>query len=156
MTLPALPTKTQLGIGTAVLVVTFALGRYSKSTAPEIKTAETTKTQEHDNKDTNTKTHTVTVAVKKPDGETQTTTTTDTTTIADITKTIQSDETKKTDVIPPKANLTNISMLVGDQFTNPLVPLYGVSVTHQVWGPLTVGAFGFTNSTVGVSVGLSF
>lgn len=37
-----------------------------------------------------------------------------------------------------------------------LVPSYGVQVERRVLGPIHVGAFGLTNSTFGISVGIEF
>jgi hypothetical protein len=107
-----------------------------------------------------TKTNTVTVdhvqiqtvikTQKLPNGEVDTT----------ITKIDNSviDTTVKSQVVSaPNTKNLNVSVLVADDFSRGLlIPTYGVSVTKQVLGPMTVGAFGLTNGTVGVSVGINF
>ncbi len=51
----------------------------------------------------------------------------------------------------------NVSVLVANDFSiRAIKPIYGVSVTKEVLGPITVGAFGLTSGTVGLSVGLNF
>ena len=50
----------------------------------------------------------------------------------------------------------NISALVGVDLPNSLKPLYGASFTKQFLGPISIGAWGLTNGTLGVSVGINF
>ncbi len=64
---------------------------------------------------------------------------------------------KKETLTIPVRKTTNISALVANDFSKRLIePVYGLSVSKEVLGPITVGVFGFTNTTVGVSVGISF
>lgn len=81
-----------------------------------------------------------------------------------IVKTIDSNirsnttENKQSSVPVGPASKYNISALAGYDLSHPrsLTPLYGVSVTKQVLGPITVGAFGLTNGVLGVSLGVNF
>lgn len=87
--------------------------------------------------------HQVRTIVKNKDGSSTTTIVTDR-------------ETKKKDVTSaPKPNL-NVSALAGVDVTSKFAPVYGVHVTKQVLGPVTVGAYGLTTGIVGVSLGVTF
>lgn len=146
--------KTKLGIFVASILVSFACGRYTVQ-APEVKTSKNTEQDVKKEADKDTQTHEVSVEVKKPDGTIQVTTTTDTTTIAKVDTSVQTDTQFKQDVIPPKTNTLNVSLLVGLDITRQ-APVYGGSLTKQLLGPITIGAFGLTNGTVGGSIGLNF
>lgn len=145
----------------ALAFICFILGRYSAQ-APEVKT--TVDSIENIKKDLNqnTQTHQVSVSEKTPDGTTKITTTTDTSTVKKV-DTIKAETTKTvTDVIPPKVNTVNVSFLVGLDISRQ-TPVYGVSLTKQVLGPITIGAFGLNsspiglpNSTIGLSIGVNF
>ncbi len=90
--------------------------------------------------------HTTTtiVTVKKPDGTTTTT------------EKIDSKTKTNTVVVPPRPKL-NVSVLVANDFSkNSVQPLYGVSISKEVLGPVTAGAFALTNGTIGVSIGVNF
>lgn len=129
-----------LGVVLAFLIAAgaYQLGKHSV-------VIEVDKTKQVD-KDIHSKT--VKVKTKLPSGEETTTTT-----IVKDTS-IESSEAVHTEVKPtPK---TNVSLLVGAETKLPIVPLYGISVTREVLGPITVGAFGMSNSTVGVSLGVDF
>lgn len=122
-------------------IVLFASGLYVgklyySKTEVKIETRETTKTL------------TKIVQVERPDG------TKETTTIIDSKSDTKQNSLQKT---PTNASKTNISLLVANDFSsNLLKPIYGISVTKEVLGPFTIGAFGFTDGTLGVSVGFSF
>jgi hypothetical protein len=156
MTLPTLSTKTQLIVLGVSCLICFASGRFLAGKA-EVKTEQQITENKTVDQDRDTHTHTVTVTTKAKDGATQITQTQDSDTIdiKDIKANIQEDT--KTDTIPPKTNLTNVSALVSNNFSNGLFsPAYGVSVTHQIFGPFTVGAFGLNSGVVGVSIGVNF
>ncbi len=58
---------------------------------------------------------------------------------------------------PVKSTKTNISAIVANDFNNHLPkPIYGVSFNREFIGPITIGAFGLTNGTAGVSIGFNF
>ncbi len=92
---------------------------------------------------------TVTKTIKEPNGETNTTTTTtDTSSKVDITS---------HESITVKQPQWTVSGLVANDFSRGLlVPTYGAQVQRQILGPINIGAFGLTNGTIGVSVGISF
>lgn len=156
MTIPQLSTKNQLIVLGVSCLVCFATGRFFAGKA-EVKTEQKIAENKVEDQDKNTHTHTVTVTTKTKDGTTKITQTqdTDTTDVKDTNTVIQADT--KTDTIPPKTNLTNVSALVSNNFSNGLFsPAYGVSVTHQILGPLTIGAFGLNSGVIGVSIGVNF
>lgn len=91
---------------------------------------------------------TVVRTVKQPDGTTDTTTT-----IEDhSTRT----ETSKNQTVVARSKLS-ASLLVANDFSTRLFqPIYGAHVSKEILGPITVGVFGLSNATVGLSVGLNF
>lgn len=121
-----------LFLATLFVGVSLFLYDYTKPT-------DTTKTQE-DN-------HTVTtiVTTKNPDGTTK------------ITETIDSKTKTKTLVQVPQTKRLNVSVLVANDFSNSVPkPLYGVSVTKEVLGNVTLGIFGLTSGVIGGSIGYDF
>ena len=156
MTLPTFSAKTKVGMSIVVAAVSFACGRYSVSRA-EVKTEVKQNEQDTTKKDEQTHTQTKIVEVKTPDG-----TQTKTTVITQI-KDVDTTERKNsatvthTDSIPAKVGSVTIQALVGTRFIAPDgVPLYGVAVSKQFVGPVSVGAFGLNNGIAGVSIGVSF
>lgn len=127
----------------------FALGRYT------VKTTITTTDRKIDEvKDTDTKKHEVITEVKKPDGSITTVTVIDT---ARSTQDHKDTDTFTKTITSAKNPITNISLLAATSthsFTSP--PTYGISVNREIAGPLTVGAFGLMNGTVGISIGVNF
>lgn len=125
-----------------IILVTAAVTRYS---FPQIKTQTVTVEKEVIHNDVRTVVHTVT----QPNGVSDTTTTI-------IDHTVKTDIAKSVS-ITTRAPTLNISALVANDFSKGLlIPAYGVSVSKQVLGPITVGGFGLTNGTIGLSVGLNF
>lgn len=132
-----------------VLVGAYAADRYfaRPKTTTQVITTDTTKKTE-------TKQRTHTTIVKRPDGTEVTTvdTTTDTTTderehSREVTKVVESSQNKK--------NL-NVSLLVSYDLTQPGIPDIGISVSKEIIGPVTVGAWGMRSGVVGLSVGINF
>jgi hypothetical protein len=112
----------------------FFLGRYSVK-------FDTTKTTMQDSKDTKNRTITTTKTVATTDS-----TTTDKGVI-------------KVDTVTKVASksTTNISVLISNAAVKDhFLPTYGLSVTKEMVGPFTIGAFGITNGTLGISVGVNF
>jgi len=56
----------------------------------------------------------------------------------------------------PKRNTINISALYSVDTTDRFRPAYGLSVSKEVLGPITIGIFGLTDGTIGVSIGGNF
>lgn len=137
-------TKSKIVIAIALLVVAFVGGRYSVP-----KSVTTTKTEE-DNLHKHTKT--TIVDVTNPDGSKTHTITKDTDLNSDK-KTMDSKETVSA------GKKTNISVLASSKtpFIHPIQEIdYGVMVTRNVLGPISVGVFGFKTGALGVAAGISF
>jgi hypothetical protein len=93
---------------------------------------------------------TVTHTITQPNGTVESTTTT-----TDKSDKLVSDV--NTAVVASTHSTLNISALVANDFSRGvLVPTYGVSVSKQLLGPVTVGGFGLTNGTIGISIGINF
>lgn len=136
-------TRTKYLLVTLAVVTAFAAGRWTNGvskTSDKIDT--TTKTKE-----TN---HRVTVITKDPSGKETTTITEDI-----VIKEKEKKNEVKTVTVAPKHSSLNISALVGTSI-HTLQPVYGASISKEILGPVTIGAFGLTNGTAGVSVGLNF
>ena len=151
-------------IGIAVLV-SYGLGRWSSPT--KVKTIiQTVQVQNKlndtkSNLDLNRHKETVTTTVRKPDGTMEITTHTVEDTTANKTRTqhdtdqLTQTSSQSKEVTYSKSKVT-ISALGGLSFSGTPIPVYGASVSKDVFGPIAVGAFGLSNRTVGVSVGLTF
>lgn len=140
-------TKIKVLIAVVALAAVFAAGRYSvKST----KTTETVQIDEKKKEDIKTDTHTV--IVKNPDGTT-------TTTIDSHTDTHRTDTTKTIDQVVQETNkrkTLQVAVLTAYNFNSPAGLDYGLSVSKEVLGPITVGAWGMKSGVVGLSVGMNF
>lgn len=156
MILSTLSTKTKVIISVVVVAGAFASGRYSVQ-KPTIQSTTTITEAAKTNENMNTHTKTTITETKQPNGTDTTTTVIDQ--VANDTKQSTDDISSKASFTstPPKTSTLNISVLGANDFSKGLIaPTYGVSVTKQVWGPLSIGGFGLMNGVVGVSVGLSF
>lgn len=139
----------------AVLVV-FAAGRYSNRLSPVTSNKQIDTVKSDKNQDVETNTKTTITTTKKPDGTTTTVKQIDQI-VSNKTKTDQTDNKVSQDSsVPQKASVLNVSALVSPGFESGLKMAYGVSVTKEVLGPITVGGFGLTNGVIGLSVGLDF
>lgn len=126
-----------------------------------VKYAENKKTEETKNKvvdiDKDVRKETTTTTTTTPDG-----TKTQVTTTVEDTKTVKRVD-KKTDTVtqetktPVYQDKVNISLLAGVARGSTLNPLiFGASVTKPILGPITVGIWGFTDLSCGVSIGVQF
>lgn len=137
------------------IIVSFAAGRYSTTVNETIdKTKTTDKTADID---TSKNSHKVTnsVTLTKPDGTTEITTTT---TIDSTTQKKELDNSKSvtnTETTKKNSSAVNFSVLAGVDIKE-FKPFYGVILTKELIGPITIGVFGLTNGVVGVSAGLNF
>lgn len=85
------------------------------------------------------------IIVKNPDGTEKTV------------ETIDETEKTKTKITTAPKPTVNLSALVATDFSqSQLKPTYGVSITKEVLGNITVGAFVLDNKTAGVSIGYNF
>jgi hypothetical protein len=136
--------KTNLYVGFICLALGLGIGRYTNRGIGS--TTDTTKdTQQAQD------TKKITVIITAPDGKK---TKTETTEVDSHTST----ETKKSVdvVVKPKQPIINFSALAGTDINQPFKPIYGVSVSKEILGPVTAGVWVLSNSTVGISVGVNF
>lgn len=156
--------KTKILISIAALVLAFAVGRFTTptKTVTQIKTVEVEKKTDKVISDDNKKVHTVTVIKQQPDGTKETTVTQD---ISSDTKSkdTSSDNTtlnsSSTQVVERGAGaLTSLHILVGAPVSLQGIasPVYGLSATRTLLGPISVGVFGFNSGLVGGSIGVTF
>lgn len=153
--------KTIAIIAGVALLTAFAFGRWS---APDkIKTITQTvtverKTDDQTKKEQDHKKYTV-VERTTPDGtKTKTTTITDDRGITSTDKSadnIDTTQTKSKEVDKSSSKLT-MQFLAGMAVSAPGVPIYGLSVSRPILGPITVGIFGLSDKTAGLSIGLTF
>lgn len=72
-------------------------------------------------------------------------------------ETDKSTETKTEKTVERAAPSLAVSVLAAKDVTNlSAPPAFGASVTKRILGPFTVGGFGLSNGTAGVSVGVLF
>jgi hypothetical protein len=136
--------KTNLYVAFICLALGLTIGRYTNRGVSQT----TDITKDHDVAQDTKK---ITVIITAPDGKKTTTQTTE------IDTHVSTDTKKSVDtIVPAKKPVLNFSVLAGDQLNSPFKFVYGVSVSKEVLGPINVGLFALTNSTIGVSVGLNF
>lgn len=142
--------RTKVILVLLVVIGAFAGGRYSVPT-PDTTTEKTITKDQERQVDTNKKK--TTTIVTEPSGK-------KTETIVEETnKTAKTDtRTSATESVSEtyKSPTINISALVGVDTMSNFKPVYGISASKQFIGPITLGAFGLTNGTLGVSVGINF
>ncbi len=136
-------TKTQVTVILIMIVISFAIGRY---TTPGVKTEQTK--QEVAVADKHTQVTTTTT--KLPDG------TVKTIKVKDVVAKSATTKQEKSVAQESKKSLLNVSAIVAYDFTQPGIPLYGISISKEVAGPITAGIFGLTNGILGVSIGINF
>lgn len=142
-----------------IAAVAFASGRWLAPTKikTEIKTVEVEK--KTDNSKTKINRDTTQVEITKPDGTKEITTKTHETTDTADSSTSQtlksSDQTKE---VAKDGSKVTLSILAGApiRFSDIVQPIYGGIIMKPILGPITVGIWGLSNSTGGVSLGLSF
>lgn len=69
------------------------------------------------------------------------------------TETVKTETKEKIETKGPK---TSVQVLAGFDLQKTPTPVYGVAAQRELIGPISVGAFGLTNGTVGVTLGVSF
>lgn len=158
-------TKTKIICAIIGFVASFAFGRYLAPTKIKIEEHTVTVDKSKDSKsvdtDINKHKETVVKEIVRPDGTKETTTTVTEDTVASRDSKEKSSSDKSTDKTTSKeitrsTGRLNISALASVDTTQPSTPTYGVAVTRDVIGPISIGVFGFTNKTFGASLGLSF
>lgn len=163
-------TKYKVILTIVAVATVFAIGRY---TAPEKiriekQIIEVEKKTENKNTDKNQDKHTKTIIVEvtKPDGTKETTTTiTDDTKTDTKTNVTRTDDTNKSEIdikeVIRNHSVVTINALTGTSFSISPTPtmgpaIFGAHITKSILGPITVGGWGLSNGTGGVSVGLTF
>lgn len=140
-----LPTKTQSVAGLMIFIVGLGTGRYSYHQVTITQVQTVSDTQKEQDKVTDKKT----TIVKEPTGKTVTT-------ITEETRTVDTQDTKvKSQDMVKTSPQWQVSALAGIDIRTG-IPAYGASLSRQFVGPITIGAFGLTNGTVGVSIGMTF
>jgi hypothetical protein len=146
-------TKTQFVILLLVASAGFAFGSWSVKSTTDVKT---TTQQSNATQDKNSHTRITVTDVRTKDG-TETKTVVADRVSNDVSIDTTSMQTQQTHVTTGKTSTVNISLLGAEDFAQGFIkPTYGLSVSKEILGPVTVGAFGFMNGTVGVSIGLDF
>lgn len=147
-------TKYKIIIIVAALLTAFAFGRFSAPTkvVTKIQTVEVEKKQENQD----AKEHEVVTIVKKPDGTSTTTITKNEDTKTQETSTNNTDISEEKTVTKSGSRIT-VSALAGLSVSSlSSAPVYGLSVSKTILGPIAIGAFGFSNGLGGISLGLNF
>lgn len=126
------------------IVAVFSFGYYKGQKSVNV--VQGTKLAEVVDKETDK--HEEIVTIKDKDGNIKTVDKIDT---VAKTRRVKQQDTTTVAISKPK---TNLSLLGGYNFEEKQF-VYGLSLTKEVYGPLTVGVFGFNNKTAGLSVGIS-
>lgn len=154
-------TKVKVIIVIVGLVTAAAVGRW---TAPEkvrveTKTVEVEKESTKTNIDKDVKKITTTTTTKKPDGTVSTTTVTTSEDTSKINRDKEDDKTVTSDTVKEVTRSSSkliLSAMAGASVTSLSTSIYGGSIQKSVLGPITVGAWGMSNGTAGLSLGLLF
>ena len=149
---------TKYGLIVFSFATIFAFGRFSAPTkvVTETKIVEVEKKSSELDRDKNKVTFTK--MITRPDGTKETETKVVEETHTELKK--QSDSAKTSDDLKEvtrgtgKLSIAALGALNVRELTSP--PVFGVHVQRSILGPITVGAFGFSNGIAGVSLGLTF
>lgn len=151
-------TRVKIIIVVVALATSYAAGRWSAPEKVKIVT-QTVEVEKKTNDKTVDKDQKVTVIVNtKPNGEKTETTITENKTKDDV-KTTDTHTTTKSDdkEVTKSQSRLNLSVLGGVDARGPQVsPVFGGHVSKEVLGPVSVGLWGLSNGSAGVSLGLTF
>lgn len=128
--------KTALLITLSVALLAYAFGRYAQPEKVVVKEVEVVKRD----------VRTVVKTVKQPDGTVIRERVTE-----DKTQTAKSNET----VTVNQGSKVKLNALVGWSF-DERKEVYGVMIQKDMFGPVSIGAFGLSDKTVGITIGISF
>lgn len=125
-----------------IAIALFATGRYTAPVKVETKVVETNTAKDD---------HKVIVITKRPDGTKVTTITDDT----KVVSTVQQSATVTSTPQTPRGSASpiNISLLAGTKDLTSL--FYGISISKPLLGPFTIGVWGLSNLSGGVSLGVN-
>lgn len=149
-------TKWKVLISIVALTTAFAAGRWT--TPVKIKTEIKTVTVKEKVKGTEKEIHRETTITETtyPDGrkEVKTVIVEDSTKSTTSKENTNKDKTENQETTYATAKVT-ISALGGFNLSDP-TPVYGASISKPILGPITIGAWGLSNKTLGASLGLTF
>lgn len=147
--------KTFFIIG-ALIAAAFLFGRYSAPEKIKIETKTVTVEVQKESQTAASDAIVVTTTVSRPDGTKITRVKNEIKHELSAMKSIANaqSETMKKEITNRRCVV--VSGLVGGSISFPPILIYGVSVTKPILGPITVGAWGLTNATFGISAGLEF
>ncbi len=154
-------TKTKVIIAAIALLGAFATGRWMAPEKVKIEKqiVEVEKKSSDKDAEKSTKKTTTTTKVTRPDGTVEETTTVVEETNRKSSKTETSEsgktETETTEITRGSSKVT-ITGLAAASVGNPSLPMYGVSISKSILGPITAGAFYLTPGVIGASLGLTF
>ena len=140
-------TRTKIIIASLALLTVFAIGRFTSPTKvkTEVRTVEIEKI-------VTVVEHKTIKIFEKPDGTKETVIVSDT---KSDSKSNSKDTDSKKEVTLSKSTL-NISVLAGVKFPiDQTSVVYGASVTKQIIGPFTATAWGLSNLSGGIGIGLN-
>ena len=147
--------------GVVVVIAAFAIGRYTGPEKVKIITKTVTIATDTKTDDETTQDHkkVTIIEITKPDGtDTKTTTVVDDTDSQDKsvdTSKTTTDESQTTEITKGSPKIL-VSALAARNLSNFATPIYGGMVSKSILGPVTIGAFGLSDKTVGLSLGLMF
>lgn len=141
--------KYQIIIGLVLLGIGFGAGHYFTPTKIITKTETVVKTNDiiHDHIKTIIRT------ITNPDGTTDSTTTIDNNSVEVKNSSSESNSSSVTTYEKPQWKAQG---LVGLNFDNTTIPIYGVGIERRIIGPISAGLWGNTNKEAGLSVSLEF
>jgi hypothetical protein len=150
-------TKYQIITAVSLVVLAFAFGRYSvtKDASKQVTTQTHEQVDTQVQKDKDVHTITTTTTEKAEDGSQITKTVVDQTSVAHTAEEQEATIDTKKQVITTSAPRTTVSGLAGIDF-HTKQPTYGAMVQRQLIGPISVGVWGLSNLSGGISVGVSF
>lgn len=157
-------TKTKIIIAASALIGAFATGRWMAPEKVKIEKqiVEVEKKSSDKDAEKSTKKTTTTTKVTRPDGSVEETTTVVEETNRKSSKSETSEsgksDTETTEITRGSSKVSVLALggvkLSGD--VSNQVPVYGLSVSKPILGPITVGVWGLSNSIIGASIGLTF
>lgn len=150
-------TKVKVGIATASLLVSFAFGRFLTPAKVVIETKIVEVEKKEKKTVSNKKRRVTTVVITKPDGSKEEHKTVDTDANTNTDEKSQKDraeQTKKETV--SQGGKVSLYVLGGAAISPLLAPTFGLHVSTQTIGPISVGAWGLSNISGGISLGVTF
>lgn len=150
--------KWKLALVAVALLSAFAFGRWSSPEKVVIKKEVVEVEKKTSNSDKDGKKDVETHIIEHPDGTKETIITSHSEWEKHhSSSTDNSTSTKDEKVVVSSSSKVTLSLLGGVN-VNSLgsAPLWGASLTKPILGPITVGAWGVSNGTVGASLGLTF